>query len=64
MAPLFVFVFSSVNLKFNRNQTASQLNQPGTNLDVIFHLTTTKERVCVSPVFLFFQVVLCDSAGS
>lgn len=60
MAPLFVFVFSSVNLKFNRNQTASQLNQPGTNLDVIFHLTTTKERVCVwvrsSCFFKWFSV--------
>lgn len=43
--PLCLFLFfSSVNLKFNRNQTASVKSAWYKSRCVIFHLTTTKDR--------------------
>lgn len=54
--PLCLFLFfSSVNLKFNRNQTASVKSAWYKSRCVIFHLTTTKDReresVCVTVLF-------------
>lgn len=61
MAPLFVFVFSSVNLKFQSKSDSITVKSAWyKSRCVIFHLTTTKERVCVwvrsSCFFKWFSV--------